>query len=128
MKKQVKLLFVLAFLLVGVYVTISQREILTLVSRGNTKSYKSYNWSFTTPADLMIPKGTSLPVVGCEDIKTDILIRVEKDGVVYNVSDGSYFLKREKANFFQLLTDPNATYSCKGLFLNELMAILPENA
>lgn len=128
MKKFVKLSLVSAPLLVISYVAVSQLEIITMESRGNTKAYKSHNWSYAAEPDLWIPKNSTIAVVGCEKIKTDIHIQVKRNGHVYNVSDGSYLLKREKASFFQLLTDPNASYSCKGLFLNEQIAVMSGNA
>lgn len=123
-----KLFLFFALLVACMYLAISQREILTFESRGNTKAYKNSMWSYSDPADLVIPKNTSLPVIGCDDVKTDIHIQVEKDGVTYNISDGSYLLKRESLGFMQLITNPRATYSCKGLFLNEQKAIIPGNA
>lgn len=123
-----KLFLIIALLLTCYYIAISQREILTFESRGNTKAYINTMWSYSDPPDLLIPKNTSLPVIGCNDIKTDIHIQVEKDGVTYNISDGAYFLRREKAGFLQLMINPRATFSCKGLFINEQQAIIPGNS
>lgn len=126
--KIAKLSIVLSLLLACFYIAISQREVLTFESKGNTKAYKNSMWSYDDPADLVIPKNTSLPVIGCDDIKTDVHIQVKKDGVTYNISDGAYLLKREQVSFVQLITTPRATYSCKGFFINEQKAIIPGNA
>lgn len=123
-----KIFLLITVLLALCYIVISQREILTFESKGNTKAYRNLSWSYSDPPDLIIPKNTLLPAVGCKDIKTDILVQVEKNGVIYNISDGAYLLRREKIGFWELIINPRATYSCKGLFKNETKAILPGNA
>ena len=106
----------------------SQREILTLISIGNTKAYLNPNWSYNSPADHIVISGKHIPATGCEDIKTDILIKVDIDGVTYYISDGSYILKREASSFYEKLFNSRATFSCVGLFLDEIHAIYPKNA
>lgn len=106
----------------------SQREILTFISIGNTKAYLNQNWSYNSPADHIIITGKNIPVTGCEDIKTDILIKVDIDGVIYYISDGSYILKRESSSFYEKLFNSRATFSCVGLFQDEIHAIYPKNA
>ncbi len=107
-------------LLVFVYLLYSS-EVITLIAQGDVPVGRN-------PAAQ--PYGDNLVVTlranehanvdGCEDIKTDVVIRLRlASGEFGYVARGPYTLERKKPMLSILFFNPNRiSLSCKGMFLN----------
>jgi hypothetical protein len=97
----------------------SQGEVITLraeeplpVSKSPVKPASGANLVYT------LSPGERAEVIKCEDIKTDLVIRLRAgSGEIGYVASGRYSLERRRVDFRVLLSDPKKiTFSCKGMF------------
>lgn len=113
-----KIPFIKAFVSVGVLAAVGFAEAYTLVADADLPIRRVVNQA-DSPANaiVILSAGTKGIVVGCEDYKSDIAIRVRTEtGEFGYVSDGAFHLKREGVAKYLFSDSDRIVWSCHGFY------------
>lgn len=101
-------------------ITVGFAEVYVLVADADLPIRRAVNQADSPENTVgILTAGISVVVVGCEDYKSDIALRVQmKNGEVGYVSDRAFHLKKEGL-VTHLLSDPKRlVWSCRAFFNN----------
>ena len=101
-------------------ITVGFAEVYTLVADENLVIRRVVNQADSPNNTIMtLTQGSSVSVVGCEDYKSDIALKIRiETGEIGYVSDGAFHLKREESVSHLFSDSKTLVWSCRDFFNN----------